>query len=105
METEAHPLPAKVSALSEPSSTLGAPLAACQTVENRYRTECLRLDLVGAAAAAASLAVVVVAAAPDGAATAPDYAAGCGIVDRGEAAPVQTPIPPYATPHIVVAER
>jgi hypothetical protein len=74
-------------------------------VENRYGTECLRLDLVAAAAAAALLAAVVVAAAPDGATNAPDYAAGCGIVDRGQAAPVQSPIPPYATPHIVVAER
>jgi hypothetical protein len=73
-------------------------------VENRYGTECLRLDLVAAAAAVASLAVVAVAVAPDGAATAPDYAAGCGIADHGVAAPVQVPIPPYATPHIVVAE-
>jgi hypothetical protein len=73
-------------------------------VENRYGTECPRLDLVGVVAAAASLAVVVVAAAPDGAANAPDYAVGCGTVDRGVAAPVQVPIPPCATPHIVVAE-
>jgi hypothetical protein len=74
-------------------------------VENRYGTEYPHPDLVGDAADAASLAVVVVAAAPDGAANAPDYAVGCGIVDRGVAAPVQAPIPPYATPHIVVAER
>ena len=105
METKSRPLPAEVSTLSEPSLPLGAPLEARQTVEHRYGTECLRLDLVVAAAAVASRAVVVGAAAPDGAANAPDYAAGCGIADRGVAAPIQVPISPYATPHIEVAER